>query len=92
LAHSLRLRVVAEGVEALGQMQALQELGCHTMQGFLFSRPLPPNELDEWLERIVLPRNAPWITQSEEVEVLPPAKPASEFSPARPYRAGSGAV
>jgi len=74
LAHSLRLRVVAEGVETLGQMQALQELGCHTMQGFLFSRPIPPEELDEWLQRIV----------------LPPANPGADFAAVRPVRVGSG--
>jgi predicted signal transduction protein with EAL and GGDEF domain/DNA-binding response OmpR family regulator len=92
LAHSLRLRVVAEGVETLGQMQALQELGCHTMQGFLFSRPIPPDDLDDWLQRIVLPRKAPWIAHAEEVEVLPPVGPGADFAGLRPYRAGSGAA
>ena len=46
LAHSLRLKVVAEGVETEDQAAALRELGCDQMQGFLFSRPLPRHELE----------------------------------------------
>lgn len=45
LAHSLGLDVVGEGVENVAQLALLQELGCHHIQGFLFSRPLAPNEL-----------------------------------------------
>jgi EAL domain-containing protein (putative c-di-GMP-specific phosphodiesterase class I) len=40
LAHSLRLKVVAEGVETEGQATLLAELQCDEMQGFLFSKPL----------------------------------------------------
>ena len=61
LARSLGLRVVAEGVETLRQMEVLHRLGCGVMQGFLFSRPVPAEELQRWLEQTVLPRNAPWI-------------------------------
>jgi len=61
LARSLGLRVVAEGVETLRQMEVLHRLGCGVMQGFLFSRAVPPEELQRWLEQTVLPRKAPWI-------------------------------
>jgi EAL domain-containing protein (putative c-di-GMP-specific phosphodiesterase class I) len=61
LARSLGLRVVAEGVETLRQMEVLHRLGCSVMQGFLFSRAVPPAELQRWLEQTVLPRKAPWI-------------------------------
>ena len=61
LARSLGLRVIAEGVENLRQMEVLHRLGCTVMQGFLFSRPIPPDELELWLQQTVLPRKAPWI-------------------------------
>ncbi|MCY7315362.1 MAG: EAL domain-containing protein [Rubrivivax sp.] len=64
LARSLGLRVVAEGVETLRQMEVLHRLGCSVMQGFLFSRPVPPDELQRWLEQTVLPRKAPWIASA----------------------------
>jgi diguanylate cyclase (GGDEF)-like protein/PAS domain S-box-containing protein len=41
LAHSLKLKVVAEGVESEAQAELLRGLGCEEMQGFLFSQPLP---------------------------------------------------
>lgn len=40
LAHSLNLRVVAEGVETSGQLAVLNALGCEEFQGYLFARPL----------------------------------------------------
>ena len=67
LARSLGLRVIAEGVENLRQMDVLHRLGCGVMQGFLFAKALPPDELEAWLQQTVLPRKAPWIgTASEE--------------------------
>jgi predicted signal transduction protein with EAL and GGDEF domain/DNA-binding response OmpR family regulator len=68
LARSLGLRVVAEGVENLRQMEVLHRLGCGVMQGFLFSRPIPPEDLERWLEQTVLPRKAPWIGQAGMLE------------------------
>jgi EAL domain-containing protein (putative c-di-GMP-specific phosphodiesterase class I) len=41
LAHSLKLKVVAEGVETEEQSRLLRSLNCDEMQGFLFSKPVP---------------------------------------------------
>jgi EAL domain-containing protein (putative c-di-GMP-specific phosphodiesterase class I) len=41
MAHSLRLKVVAEGVESEAQAMTLRLLGCDEMQGFVFSKPRP---------------------------------------------------
>ncbi|MDP1652225.1 MAG: EAL domain-containing protein [Rhodocyclaceae bacterium] len=45
MAHSLGLTVVAEGVEALGQASLLRAQSCEQAQGFLYSQPLPADEL-----------------------------------------------
>ena len=51
LAHSLRLAVVAEGVDSDEQAKILRLLRCDQMQGYLFSRPLPKLELVQLLLR-----------------------------------------
>lgn len=45
LAHSLQIRVNAEGVETEGQMRALQKHGCDELQGYLLGRPKPAEQL-----------------------------------------------
>ena len=45
LTESLELRVIAEGIETQEQLDLLEALGCTMMQGYLFSKPLPPEEL-----------------------------------------------
>jgi EAL domain-containing protein (putative c-di-GMP-specific phosphodiesterase class I) len=44
------LRVVAEGVESFREMQSLQRLGCHEVQGFFISRPLPAQEVLSFID------------------------------------------
>ena len=51
LAKLLSLRTIAEGVEDTFQQQQLRELGCDSMQGFLFGRPMAPDEIDELLAK-----------------------------------------
>jgi diguanylate cyclase (GGDEF)-like protein len=49
LAHSLDLKVVAEGVETEAQAKLLRSLCCEQMQGYLFSRPVPANKMETML-------------------------------------------
>ncbi len=49
MAHSLRLKAIAEGVETEGQLAYLRSIGCEEMQGYLFSRPLPAEEATKLL-------------------------------------------
>jgi diguanylate cyclase (GGDEF)-like protein/PAS domain S-box-containing protein len=50
MAHTLHLKVVAEGVETLQQLELLESLGCDFAQGYYISQPIPPAELVIWLE------------------------------------------
>jgi EAL domain-containing protein (putative c-di-GMP-specific phosphodiesterase class I) len=50
IGHELGMKVVAEGVETLEQLALLRQNSCDGAQGYLFSRPLPPGELAQWLE------------------------------------------
>ncbi|BAY77195.1 response regulator receiver modulated diguanylate phosphodiesterase [Nostoc linckia NIES-25] len=49
MAHNLNLNVVAEGVEAEAELAFLRQHKCNSMQGFLFSRPLPAAEFENFL-------------------------------------------
>lgn len=49
LADNLRLKTVVEGVETAEQVAALKVLGCDYIQGYYFSKPLPPKEFEEYL-------------------------------------------
>jgi diguanylate cyclase (GGDEF)-like protein/PAS domain S-box-containing protein len=49
LGHDLALEVVAEGVETEEAYEQLKRLGCDTLQGYLLSRPLAPEDLGAWL-------------------------------------------
>ena len=51
IARYLRVRVVAEGVETPGQLSLLKDIGCDLVQGFYFSRPLPPEEFEKLIEK-----------------------------------------
>lgn len=49
LGHSLKLNVIAEGVETAEQLAVLRKLKCDEMQGYYFSRPIPAEELERLL-------------------------------------------
>ncbi|HXH04797.1 MAG TPA: EAL domain-containing protein, partial [Candidatus Competibacteraceae bacterium] len=54
MAHSLNLRVVAEGVETAAQLEWLRRQGCDQYQGFYFSPPLPATEFERLLAQVAL--------------------------------------
>ena len=58
LAHSLKLTVIAEGVETAEQLAFLREQHCDQMQGYYLSRPLPVEDFENFAGACVLIRNA----------------------------------
>ena len=52
LAESMGLTVIAEGVETEAQRDYLARLGCHAYQGYLFGRPVPLDEFEEFVKRV----------------------------------------
>lgn len=59
LSHSLRLVAVAEGVEDMNQFQRLRTLGCDSVQGFLFARPMPAEGIPAALTHIAASTTEP---------------------------------
>jgi EAL domain-containing protein (putative c-di-GMP-specific phosphodiesterase class I) len=51
LANALKIETVAEGIETEVQLALLTELGSNRFQGFLFSKPLPAEEIPLYLQR-----------------------------------------
>jgi diguanylate cyclase (GGDEF)-like protein/PAS domain S-box-containing protein len=62
LGHKLGMSVVAEGIETISVFSRLQTMGCNHFQGYLFSRPLPSNDLVIWEKtrsRKIIPLHLP---------------------------------
>jgi len=57
LVHSLKLEIVAEGIEDWEKFNMLQKGGCDYVQGYLFSRPLPVQELEQLYNKNYLKEN-----------------------------------
>jgi diguanylate cyclase (GGDEF)-like protein len=49
LGHSLKLRVIAEGIETPEHLEELTDFGCDVAQGFHLSRPIPPDQIVAWI-------------------------------------------
>ncbi len=62
LANNLELKTVAEGIETEEQLRLLQDLKCDFGQGYLFSKPLPSNEVEN-----ILYRKTHWLPHSDEI-------------------------
>lgn len=50
ISEKMKIDVVAEGVETFEQLNVLKSMGCHIIQGYLFSKPLPSHEFEKLLE------------------------------------------
>lgn len=69
LAHQLKLKVVAEGVETKDQLIFLQQNRCNIGQGYLFSKPLPPKELEKGfynIEKIIIREGIPQKEKNQQ--------------------------
>lgn len=55
MSKQMRLKVVAEGVETVDQLQWLREIGCDEVQGFYFCRPMPAQDTQQYLQAVTLP-------------------------------------
>lgn len=51
MAHSLGMEVIAEGVENVAQRDLLHDLGCHMIQGYLYSKPLPAEDFVVFVQK-----------------------------------------
>ncbi len=58
LCHNLKLQSIAEGVETREQLAHLRAVGCDQAQGYLFSRPLPPEDIPSLLQQACLYRDS----------------------------------
>lgn len=61
MAHALGLQVTAEGIETPAQLAAVRAAGCDRVQGYLITRPLPPEDLASWLAAGMA---MPWLEPS----------------------------
>jgi EAL domain-containing protein (putative c-di-GMP-specific phosphodiesterase class I) len=51
LAKAFRRQVIAEGVESIELGSLLKSMGCELAQGFVIAKPMPANEIPEWVSR-----------------------------------------
>jgi diguanylate cyclase len=66
LGHNLSLRVVGEGVETSSVLDGLRSFGCDEAQGFLLARPMPADQLVNWLTSHTLSLDSEWNKDSPE--------------------------
>jgi diguanylate cyclase (GGDEF)-like protein len=65
LGHNLGMTVVAEGVEGVDHVAALQDLGCDIAQGFHYARPMSPEDLTHWMHAYEVSRPETVATTDE---------------------------
>ena len=80
LGRSMRMKVVAEGVETQPQADLLRHLGCDEMQGYLLGRPMPAPELVTWLKnhlRVQQVRRMPFNASVTPIKLVNVGEPAA---------------
>ncbi|BDX30101.1 hypothetical protein TUM20985_06480 [Mycobacterium antarcticum] len=80
LAHSLGASLVAEGVEDAATLAALRDYGCDITQGYVHCPPLPPDELDRWLN------GHGWPAAASHGPIRRSASATSDVAPAKDNR------
>jgi len=92
MAHSLKLNVIAEGVETREQLEFLRQRKCRQVQGYYFARPLDPSQFEAFVTHCVsagdLPAYSPGLSAALDADELvcpelprhpdPAGKPAAE--------------
>ena len=77
IADYLRVPVIAEGVETEEQLNALKAMGCDIVQGYYFSKPVPPEEFERFIEekkrRL---RGRRWAPPQAKGGIREPTRPA----------------
>ena len=53
IGHILGLKVISEGVESKDQVNVLRNIGCDFIQGFVWGRPMPPEDAEKLLKESV---------------------------------------
>ena len=51
LGHKMDMQVIAEGVETQTHLDQLASYSCDVIQGFMFARPMPVEQLDKWMQQ-----------------------------------------
>ena len=72
LAHRVQSRICAEGVENADDLRAIIRMGCDTAQGFIFAKPMPPDEF----VREVMDRSSDFARRLASCAALAPRRPA----------------
>lgn len=70
MAKSMRLSVIAEGVETEAQLNTLLSCGCREIQGYYFSRPLPTDDITSLLKSRYNQKSSPYKERSQKPTVL----------------------
>ncbi|WP_374339476.1 putative bifunctional diguanylate cyclase/phosphodiesterase [Methyloversatilis sp.] len=76
LAHNMGLKVTAEGVESEAVLQRLRELGCDLVQGYLISKPIPADSLEQWFAESRWAQRDPGSTADRKPEATQPPRSA----------------